>query len=172
MLALTKVLLNFDRGGGSSFSWQINCSWRCQSWWTISINIKSKRCCTTFVPAASSVHRLLRWCRYDVTLYMLVAACLHAPIYPSMDVGLIVNINYEVLDAYRARPFGSVMWSMARERVFLLLSLSQSFLSFSFSSLAWKFHKVSEFISTGVTFDKFQTDALHLVKIYTPRPIK
>lgn len=118
-LALTKILLNFDRENGWSFSRQIiNCSWRCQSWWTINIKVKAV-VVQQFVPVASSVHRLLRW--YDVTLYMLVAACLHAPIYPSMDAGgLIVSINYEVLDVYRARPtviFGSVMWNMARERV-------------------------------------------------------
>lgn len=122
---------------------------------------KSKRCCccTTFVPVASSL--CTDFWDGMITLYMLVAACLHAPIYPSMDAGLIVNINYEVLDVYRARPtviFGSVMWNITGEKGFLSFSLPSSLppsLSLFFSSPAWKFHKVSEFISTGVTFDKF-----------------
>lgn len=170
MLALTKVLLNFDRGGGSSFSWQINCSWRCQSWWTISINIKVKallyNICPRSLICAQTSEMVPVWCHF-----VYARRCLFARAHISFD-GCWSDCEHKLRDAYRARPFGSVMWSMARERVFLLLSLSQSFLSFSFSSLAWKFHKVSEFISTGVTFDKFQTDALHLVKIYTPRPIK
>lgn len=94
---------------------------------------KSKRCCccTTFVPVASSL--CTDFWDGMITLYMLVAACLHAPIYPSMDAGLIVNINYEVLDVYRARPtviFGSVMWNITGEKGFLSFSLPPS-LSFS-----------------------------------------
>lgn len=140
--------------------------------WTVSINIKVKALlCTTFVPVASSLHRFLRWCHF------VYAACLHAPIYPSMDAGLIVNINYETCTGHTRLWYSDQSCETWREKGFSFspssLPLSKSFLSLFLSRLSREnFTKVSEFISTGVTFDKFQTDALHLVKIYTPRPIK
>lgn len=84
MLALTKVLLNFDRRGGSSFSWQINCSWRCQSWWTISINIKVKallyNICPRSLICAQTSEMVPVWCHF-----VYARRCLFARAHISFD---------------------------------------------------------------------------------------